>query len=73
MAALSNSYKNSLKKLRKNSLSLCKERVNTCNYFQYLTEVGYEDQEDICDEIKEIVREKIGIDFNDLPEDTIYI
>ena len=68
MPALSNNYKNSLKKLRRNSLPLCKERFMVSNYFKYLTEV-----EDNSNDSKEIVREKIGIDFNDLPEDTIYM
>jgi hypothetical protein len=70
MSALSNNYKNSLKKLRKNGLPSCKERRKVCNYFKYLIEV--DDEEDISDESEEIVREKFGIDFNDLPEDTIY-
>ena len=71
MPALSNNYKNSLKKLRRNRLPLCKERGNRDCYFKYLIEV--DDEQDIRDESKEIVREKIGIDFNDLPEDTIYM
>jgi len=71
MPALSNNYKNSIKILRKNSLPLCKERFTVCNYFKYLTEV--EDQEDIRNENTEIVREKNSIDFNDLPEDVIFI
>jgi len=70
MSALSNSYKNSLKKLRKNGLPLCKERFWVCNYFKYLTEVEDEDSNIDC---KEIVREKNGINFNDLPEDVIFI
>ena len=71
MSALSNNYKNSLKKLRRNRLPLCKERFVVCNYFKYLIEV--DDEEDIRDESEEIVREKFGIDFNDLPDDTIYM
>jgi hypothetical protein len=71
MPTLSNNYKNSLKKLRRNNFPLCKEKENRSNYFKYLIEV--EDEEDIINESKEIVREKIGIDFNDLPEDIIFI
>ena len=71
MSALSNNYKNSLKKLRKNGLPSCKERARLGNYYKYLTQV--EDQEDIRNENKEIVREKTGVDFNDLPEDVIFI
>jgi len=71
MSALSNNYKNSLKKLRKNGFPSCKERARLGNYYKYLTQV--EDQEDIRNENKEIVREKTGVDFNDLPEDVIFI
>jgi hypothetical protein len=72
MPTLSNNYKNSLKKLRRNNLPSCKEELKKeKNYYKYLTEL--EDQEDIKNESTEIVREKFGIDFNDLPEDTIYM
>jgi hypothetical protein len=73
MPALSNNYKNSLKKLRRNSLPSCKEELKEKNCYKCLTEVEVEDQEDIKNESKEIVREKNYVDFNDLPEDVIFI
>jgi len=67
MSALSNNYKNSLKKLRKNSAPLCKKGATFHNYYKYLTEV-----EDNSSECVETVREKNAMNFNDLPEDIIF-
>jgi hypothetical protein len=72
MFTSSNNYKNSIKRLRKNNSSLANEREKRVvdNYYKYLLLLEEEEEEPEC---KEIVREKTGnIDFNDLPEDTIY-
>jgi hypothetical protein len=86
MLASSNNYKNSLKKLRKIKPSFIREREKQSvgNYFSFLLEEQnqYQEPEQQQEqeqkdkeqqEYKKIVREKSGnIDFNDLPEDTIY-
>jgi hypothetical protein len=75
MIASSNNYKNALKKLRKVNSSLINERKKPKlgNYYKYLTEVEEEPEQEPKQASKEIVREKRdNIDFNDLPEDTIY-
>jgi hypothetical protein len=72
MFTSSNNYKNSIKRLRKNNSSLSNEREKRVvdNYYKYLLLLEEEEEEPEC---KEIVREKTSnIDFNDLPEDTIY-
>jgi len=80
----SNNYKNSLKKLRKINPSFMSEREKRSvgNYYSFLLEEEQEENELEKEEqeleehkntCKEIVREKrSAIDFNDLPEDTIY-
>jgi hypothetical protein len=77
MMASSNNYKNSLKKLRKINTSFMSEREKRSvgNYYKYLSvlEEELEEEQKQKQECKEIVREKrTTIDFNDLPEDTIY-
>jgi hypothetical protein len=75
MMASSNNYKNSLKKLRKINTSFISEREKRSvgNYYKYLSVLEEELEEEQKQECKEIVREKgCTIDFNDLPEDTIY-
>jgi len=75
MMASSNNYKNSLKKLRKINTSFMSEREKRSvgNYYKYLSVLEEELEEEQKQECKEIVREKgCTIDFNDLPEDTIY-
>ena len=74
MVASSNNYKNTMKKLRKINSSLINERKKQKlgNYYKYLTEEE-EIESEPKEECKKIVREKrANIDFNDLPEDTIY-
>jgi hypothetical protein len=86
MFASSNNYKNAVKRLRKINSSLLCEREKRCvgNYYKYLSKLEEEEQEESEEpeeqekeeqkqDFKEIVREKrVAIDFNDLPEDTIY-
>jgi len=88
MFASSNNYKNAVKRLRKINSSLLCEREKQCvgNYYKYLSKLEEEEQEESEEpeeqeeqkqeqkqDYKEIVREKrVAIDFNDLPEDTIY-
>jgi hypothetical protein len=80
MMASRNNYKNSLKKLRKINPSFMSEREKRSvgNYYKYLSKLEEEEVEEpelekhknTC---KSIVREKrLAIDFNDLPEDTVY-
>jgi len=73
MFASSNNYKNAVKRLRKINSSLVCERDKRVvdNYYKYLSNL--EEEEEQKQDCKEIVREKrLTIDFNDLPEDTIY-
>ena len=78
MFASSNNYKNAVKRLRKINSPLVCEREKQCvgNYYKYLSKLEEEEPEGETKqklECKEIVREKrLVIDFNDLPEDTIY-
>jgi len=76
MFTSSNNYKNAVKRLRKINSSLVCEREKRVvdNYYKYLMELDEEEPEgEQKQDCKEIVREKrLAIDFNDLPEDTIY-
>jgi hypothetical protein len=79
MMGSKNNYKNSLKKLRKIKPSFMSEREKRSvgNYYSFLLEeepeleeIELEEHKNTC---KSIVREKrLAIDFNDLPEDTVY-
>jgi hypothetical protein len=78
MSALSNNYKVSLKKLRKqnNCAFSGREKKWIGNYYKYLSDLSEDEEEkNIISQItecEELDREK-DIDFNNLPEDILYI
>jgi len=74
MSAISSSYKNSLKNLRKVNTYELDERKKryTGNYYKYLSDIEDDNKNSSqIVECSELVKEN-KIDFNDLPEDTIY-
>jgi hypothetical protein len=77
MSTSNSNYKNTVKKLRKATSSLSYEKLHFRheNFYKYLTELEENEHENEYEkmEAEKISREKIIIEFNDLPEDAIYI